>query len=320
MVLKKSELTLPSKMQNTPFRQGKTFLTRGIVIIGCIRNVIWSSAFSIKSKLFAELLLVMISLLHRFLLSYTSLPFGFCLNNTTFLSFQIRSNISHTDSNDTHSVSQNPHVQENKSKINSNRQTDGLEHEKMKFSDILTALGINWIDRISHEPHSEKSFEHYDEKDRNTKNCTLPYNLKSDKAAMTEAIKYLFAYSYYATGLAESNKKLLDAVIREISEMTEKEKQTLDKEVVGYNDIIDKINEINHNYSLIDWFNSFEQKWTEIISQRGNEIKNKRAYLKSCIWNWLKDFQFDEESNFRASESISDSSTENKYEIFMNAF
>ncbi len=91
MVLKKSELTLPSEMQNTPFRQGKTILTRGIVIIGCIRNVIWSSAFSIKSKLFAELLLVMISLLHRFLLSYTSLPFGFCLNNTTLLSFQIRS-------------------------------------------------------------------------------------------------------------------------------------------------------------------------------------------------------------------------------------
>ena len=93
MVLKKSELTLPSKMQNTPFRQGKTFLTRGIVIIGCIRNVIWSSAFSIKSKFFAELLLVMISLLHRFLLSYTSLPFGFCLNDTTLLSFQIRSNV-----------------------------------------------------------------------------------------------------------------------------------------------------------------------------------------------------------------------------------
>ena len=91
MVLKKSELTLPSEMQNTPFRQGKTILTRGIVIIGCIRNVIWSSAFSIKSKLFAELLLVMISLLHLFLLSYTLLPFGFCLNDTTLLSFQIRS-------------------------------------------------------------------------------------------------------------------------------------------------------------------------------------------------------------------------------------
>ena len=93
MVLKKSELTLPSKMQNTPFRQGKTFLTRGIVIIGCIRNVIWLSVFSIKSKLFAELLLVMISLLHRFLLSYTLLPFGFCLNDTTLLSFQIRSKL-----------------------------------------------------------------------------------------------------------------------------------------------------------------------------------------------------------------------------------
>ena len=93
MVLKKSELTLPSKMQNTPFRQGKTFLTSGIVIIGCIRNVIWLSVFSIKSKLFAELLLVMISLLHRFLLLCTLLPFGFCLNDTTLLSFQIRSRL-----------------------------------------------------------------------------------------------------------------------------------------------------------------------------------------------------------------------------------
>lgn len=88
---KKSELTLPGKMQNTQFRQRKTILTCGIVIIGCIRNVIWLSVFSIKSKLFAELLLVMISLLHRFLLSYTLFPFGFCLNDTTLLSFRIRS-------------------------------------------------------------------------------------------------------------------------------------------------------------------------------------------------------------------------------------
>ena len=51
------------------------------------------SVFSIKSKLFAELLLVMISLLRLFLLSYTLLPFGFCLNDTTLLSFQIRSSI-----------------------------------------------------------------------------------------------------------------------------------------------------------------------------------------------------------------------------------
>ena len=93
MEQKRSELTLPSKMQNTQFRQRKTILTRGIVITGCIRNVIWLSVFSIKSKLFAELLLVMISLLHRFLLSYTLLPFGFCLNDTTLLSFQIRSSI-----------------------------------------------------------------------------------------------------------------------------------------------------------------------------------------------------------------------------------
>lgn len=93
MVLKKSELTLPSEMQNTSFCQEKTILTRGIVIIGCMRNVILLSVFSIKLKLFAELPLVMISLSHRFLLSFTLLPFGFCQNDTTFLSFQIRSNL-----------------------------------------------------------------------------------------------------------------------------------------------------------------------------------------------------------------------------------
>lgn len=38
MVLKKSELTLPGKMKNTQFRQRKTILTRGIVIIGCIKE------------------------------------------------------------------------------------------------------------------------------------------------------------------------------------------------------------------------------------------------------------------------------------------
>ena len=50
MVLKKSELTLPSKMQNTPFRQGKTIMIRGIVIIGCIRNVRASEKKSVKRQ------------------------------------------------------------------------------------------------------------------------------------------------------------------------------------------------------------------------------------------------------------------------------
>ena len=52
MEQKKSELTLPSKMQNTQFRQRKTILTRGIVITGCIRNVIWLSVFFNKIKAF----------------------------------------------------------------------------------------------------------------------------------------------------------------------------------------------------------------------------------------------------------------------------
>lgn len=226
---------------------------------------------------------------------------------------------SHTESNNTHSVIQSA----TREKAVFDRQTDGLKHEKMEFTDILTAIGFDWFNIISHEPESEKDFENYDEGDRKTKECTLPYNLKSDKKAMAEALRYLFAYSYYTPSMNEPNRRLLNTVISTLSEMCEKDKQKLDKETVRYCDIIDKINEVNYNYSLIDWFNSFEQKWAKIMSERGAEIKNQRAYLKSCIWNWLNDFQFDEDNSLRAAEYITGSTKDNtmdEYEIFLNAF
>lgn len=97
MVLKNQNLHYRAKRLTTPFRQEKITLTRGIVIIGCTKNVIWLSTFSIKSKLFTELLPVTISLPRHFLLLFTLLPFGFCLNNTTLLSFQIRSSLNNTE-------------------------------------------------------------------------------------------------------------------------------------------------------------------------------------------------------------------------------
>ena len=88
MVLKKQNLhyrvkyTIPPRENNTEPWYCDYWLYKERHPAECIFN---------KIKAFAELLLVMISLIHRFLLSYTLLPFGFCPNNTTLLGFQIRS-------------------------------------------------------------------------------------------------------------------------------------------------------------------------------------------------------------------------------------
>ena len=90
MVLKKQNLhyrvkyTIPPMENNTEPWYCDYWLYKERHPAECIFN---------KIKAFTELLLVMISLIHRFLLSYTLLPFGFCLNDTTLLSFQIRSSV-----------------------------------------------------------------------------------------------------------------------------------------------------------------------------------------------------------------------------------
>jgi hypothetical protein len=96
-----------------------------------------------------------------------------------------------------------------------------------------------------------------------------------------------------------SSIRLLNTVISTITEIACTEISLIQKSRISYNEVIDKINEIIHTSSLIDWFFSFENEWTRILQERDN-IKNHRAYLKSCIWNWMNDFEFTEDNSIRA--------------------
>lgn len=190
------------------------------------------------------------------------------------------------------------------------RQTDRFHsNSKMTFSDILSEIGISneniermayYTDKDSISALSESDLSEFDDGERKVQNCTIPYSLSNNQKAMKEALKYLFSYSYYINGMEEENKRFLNNVISSIAEMTEKDTQIFQKQIVKYYEIIDRLNDILHSSdsSLIDWFYSFQQEWTKILAE--NKIKYPKAYMKSCIWNWLNDYQFEEDNDLMA--------------------
>ncbi len=185
-------------------------------------------------------------------------------------------------------------------KVETDGQTDG-EKKSMPFSEVLEEIGFD-TDNIGFVPENEKELNTLDERDRETSECTIPYSLKADKKAMKEALKFLFAYSYYAPTMENSDRRLLDLVISTLTEMTGKDIQKYQGQTVRYCDVIDRLNDVLHSpdSSLIEWYFSFEQQWNKILAK--NDIKHQRAYMKSCIWNWLNDYAFEDDNSLRELE------------------
>lgn len=170
------------------------------------------------------------------------------------------------------------------------------------FSEILYEIGIDWTTITANEPKNDKYFYEWDESDRKTQKCQIPYYFKTDKKVMTAALRYLSAVSYYFTDNSNTKQRnFFLTVISALSEMVHTDTVTLSGEKVKYCDIIDKLNEIIGKSYLSDWIFAFEEKWKSIIAEKS--IRHPRAYMKSCIWNSLKDDDLDsynEEEKLRA--------------------
>lgn len=176
--------------------------------------------------------------------------------------------------------------------------TDGQiksRRKKIKFSDVLKNLGLEWSSIISAEPTSEKAFMEYDEDIRHTQKCIIPYTLRNDKDSIKAALEYLSAKSYYTSNNNVARADFFNVVITSIAEMVSSEKVILQGNVVMYYEIIDRLNEIISTDYLCDWLISFEEHWKTVL--KNNKISNRRAYMKTCIWNWLLDYNFDSYSD-----------------------
>lgn len=198
------------------------------------------------------------------------------------------------------SVNQSAVKKASAEKVEADGQID-RQKKSMPFSQVLEEIGFD-KDRIDFAPKSEQELQELDEEDRELSKCTIPYSLKADKKAMREALKFLFTYSYYVPTLPDQDKRLLDTVITALSEMTGKDIQEYQGQKVRYCDVIDRLNDVIHgpDGSLYDWYISFEQQWNKILAE--NDIKHQKAYMKSCIWNWLNDYAFEDDNNLRELE------------------
>lgn len=171
--------------------------------------------------------------------------------------------------------------------------TERKNYKQMKFSEVLKNLGLNWYDLTAIEPTSERYFEVRDEDSRKTKKCKIPYSLKSDKRNMKAALRYLCGYSYYfGEGDDEQRRGFWETLVTSLAEMTENDYVRISGKAVMYYEIIDRLNEIISRSYLSDCFVGFEEHWKMLIAEK--EIKYPKAYLKSCLWNWICDFEFEE--------------------------
>lgn len=171
--------------------------------------------------------------------------------------------------------------------------TDRKNYKPMKFSEVMENLGLDWYDITANEPKSERHFEYRDENGRHVSKCKIPYSLKNDKRNMKAALRYLCCYSYYfGEGTDENRRVLWETVICSLAEMVENDSVKVRGQTVMYYEIIDRLNDIVGKAALAECFLGFEDKWQEILSEK--KITHPKAYMKSCLWNWLCDFEFEE--------------------------
>lgn len=172
-------------------------------------------------------------------------------------------------------------------------QTDRLISAPLKFSEVLESLGLDWYALTANEPMSEKHFLYHDENDRKTQKCKIPYTLKNDKRNMKSALRYLCCYSYYfGESNDEERRSLWETIITALAEMVETDSVKISSRTVMYHEIIDRLNEIIRRGYLSECFIGFEEHWQDLIAKK--EISYPKAYMKSCLWNWLCDFEFED--------------------------
>lgn len=146
---------------------------------------------------------------------------------------------------------------------------------------MLVTIGSPLEDPVfdMYEELTEETFEPYDESDREVKKCHIPYSLVNDRKAFNSALKYLMAYSYRYSEYDTNMKYFIDSVLESLTEIV-CDKNTRSNRVMHYYEVIDGINEINKNNSLMDWILSAWDRWVEICQKKqstDNPIRNKKA-------------------------------------------
>ena len=179
----------------------------------------------------------------------------------------------------------------------------------LSFLEILAAMGLDledWYFFYSRDPTSEKDLLYVDEVNRRTKTLHIPEDFRRDKNAVMTALRFLAAYGNYAYDddvKPTSIKPFLDITLKILCELIMADSFTHNGRTVGYAEVLETLNELIREDYLYDFILNFQAEWNKILredSAKGNQIRNSSAYMKSCLWDWLKRWKI-EEYNLLAS-------------------
>ena len=179
---------------------------------------------------------------------------------------------------------------------------DGMKTEsKLSFLEILSAMGLdldNWHYIYTHDPTSEMDLIYIDEKERRTKTLHIPESFRSDSSYVLTALQYLSAYSNYAFDddmKPMPNKNFIDITLKMLTEFIMADSFRFNGQIIGYKEVLDTLNCLIRENLLYDFIFSFQYEWERILKEKADSsIRNKAAYMKVCLWDWLKRWKIEE--------------------------
>lgn len=179
---------------------------------------------------------------------------------------------------------------------------DGMKTEsKLSFLEILSAMGLdldNWHYIYTRDPTSEMDLIYVDEEERRTKALHIPESFRSDSGYVLTALQYLSAYSNYAFDddmKPMPNKNFIDITLKMLTEFIMADYFRFNRQIVRYTEVLDTLNSLIRENSLYDFILSFQYEWEKILREKTeSSIRNKAAYMKVCLWDWLKRWKIEE--------------------------
>ena len=179
---------------------------------------------------------------------------------------------------------------------------DGMKMEsKLSFLEILSAMGLdldNWHYIYTRDPTSKRDLVFVDEEERRTKTLHIPESFRSDSSYVLTALQYLSAYSNYAFDddmKPMPNKNFIDITLKMLTEFIMADSFRFNGQIIGYKKVLDTLNSLIRENSLYDFILNFQYEWEKILREKTeSSIRNKAAYMKVCLWDWLKRWKIEE--------------------------
>lgn len=177
------------------------------------------------------------------------------------------------------------------------------EKRKLSFREIIEELGFDYGDcqyLFGFYPNSESDLRDFSDADRGCSKLTFPETLRTDRKTVLTALKFLCAseyYSYQRNGEESSLKGFIDVTLGIVDDLIMADDFKFNGKFVSYTEVIDEVNSIVREYGgLYEFIVDFYYEWGRILREEGSSIRNKAAYMKVRMWDWMKRWQIEKES------------------------